>query len=149
MYTIDSIHNLGRECSLALSFSQFADHLRPRAFGPLFLRDSMIGTGKLRGRAVATRIDAITLDLTTMAGVAGPLDRRRHGVYSGVAVPWCRNAIRSTTGSGLSTGSSSHWNVVYNVCGTTNVLMSTQGGIVCVCVQSWINWNLENLFGPS
>ncbi len=76
---IQSIGNLRRERRLSLRLAEFADHLRPRAFGPFLLRDGVVGTRQLSRGAIATRIDAVAFHLATMAGVASPLDRRRHG----------------------------------------------------------------------
>lgn len=75
---IEAVRNLGGEGRLALGFTKLADHLRTRALGAFLLWNGMVGTRQLGGRAVATRIDPIALDLSTMAGVAGPLHRGRH-----------------------------------------------------------------------
>jgi len=76
---VQSIRDFGGERRLSLGFAEFADDFRSRSFGALLLRDGVVSTGQLGRGAVATRIDAVALDFATMAGIAGPLDRRRHG----------------------------------------------------------------------
>lgn len=76
---IQSIRDFGGEGRLSLGLAQFADDFGSRSLGSLLLRDGVVGTGELGGGAVATRIDSIALDFAAMAGVAGPLDRSRHG----------------------------------------------------------------------
>jgi hypothetical protein len=63
---------------LALCFSQLADDLGSRALGALLLGNGMVSAGELGGGAIATRIHPVAFDLSTVTGVAGPLDRRRH-----------------------------------------------------------------------
>lgn len=63
---------------LALRLLEFVDDLGAGALGALFLRDRIVGAGELRCRAIAARVDAVTLDFTAVAGVARPLHSRRH-----------------------------------------------------------------------
>ena len=72
--------DLGGEGGLAVGFAQLADDICARALWALLLGDGMVGAGELGERAIATRVDAVALDLAAAAGVAGALDRRRHCV---------------------------------------------------------------------
>jgi len=66
--------DLGGKARLALSLTEFTDDFGSRAFGPLLLRDRVVGACELCRVAVAAWVDAVTLDLTAMAGIASPLD---------------------------------------------------------------------------
>lgn len=83
-YAIQSIRDLRGECGLSLRLAEFADDLCSRSLGALLLGNGVVGTRQLSRRTIPTRIDAITFDLATMACIARPLDRRRHGERVGV-----------------------------------------------------------------
>lgn len=76
---IDAILDLGGEAGLSLGFAKLADDLGARALGALLLGDGVVCAGELSGSAVAARVDAITLDLATMTGIASPLNGLSHG----------------------------------------------------------------------
>lgn len=97
--SIESTLNFGGKTGLSLGFAQFADHLRPRALGTLLLRNGIVCAGQLGGRTVSARVDAITFDLATMAGVASPLHSGRHG-YDGRLTGIVRSEYRSHSDSG-------------------------------------------------
>ena len=75
---VQSIRDFRRESTLSLCLPKFADHFCSRAFRSLLLRYRVVGARELSRGAVSTRVDAVAFHLSTMAGIAGPFDRRRH-----------------------------------------------------------------------
>lgn len=83
MDSVETILDHGREGGLSLGFPQLADDSRSRPFRTLLLRDGMVGTGELGRGTIAAWVDSVAFDFSTMAGITGPLDRRRHGERRG------------------------------------------------------------------
>lgn len=69
----ESVLHLGSKTGLALVVSQFGDDFCARTLGTLLLRNSEICAFDTSSCTVATSDTTITLDLATMAAIAGPL----------------------------------------------------------------------------